>query len=233
MSESDQATIKIVVIDDHEIVRNGLVAMMNAQQDMTVVAECGDADSGLEKILETNPDIVVTDIAMPGGSPFEMVDKAKEKLPALKVVFLTAFSTDGNLVRSMRSGGSGFVTKVDPIDTLIQSIRIVNSGETFFSDEAKKLFVDKEGGAIGEEEFTAMSKGLPKGVTVRKELLSPREIEVLCCVAKGSTAKQIADALHISAKTVERHKSNIMAKLEIHSQVDLARYAIREGLISP
>jgi DNA-binding NarL/FixJ family response regulator len=224
--------LKVLVIDDHEIVRNGLVTMINSQIDMAVVAQCTDASSGYSEILLQKPDVVVTDISMPGLSPFEMVDKAKDNLPQLKVVFLTAFSTDGNIARCMRAGGSGFVTKIDPITTILDAIREVMKGEAYYSDEAKKLFVEKPHQETSENNGLSNGGG-PVELMVRKELLSPREVEVLCCVAKGSTAKQIADTLKISAKTVERHKSNIMSKLEIHSQVDLARYAIREGLVAP
>ena len=218
-------TIKVVVVDDHEVVREGLVTMINTQTDMEVVGDCGDADTALEIIADRKPDIVMSDISMPGLSPFEMVKRSKEQNPELRVLFLTAYSTDGNLERALRAGGSGFITKVEPMNVILEAIRKVAAGESFFSDEIQGRIVGNQGenqAASGDEDLT-----------VRRELLSPREVEVLCCVARGLTAKQIANTLHISAKTVERHKSNIMAKLGIHSQVDLARYAIREGLIAP
>ncbi|MDB2447311.1 response regulator transcription factor [bacterium] len=212
-------TIKVVVVDDHEVVREGLVTMINTQPNMEVVGDCGDADTALEIIADRKPDIVMSDISMPGLSPFEMVKRSKEQNPQLRVLFLTAYSTDGNLERALRAGGSGFITKVEPMGVILEAISKVASGESFFSDEI-------QGRIVGNQ-------GADEDLTVRRELLSPREVEVLCCVARGLTAKQIANTLHISAKTVERHKSNIMAKLGIHSQVDLARYAIREGLIAP
>ena len=215
-------TIKVVVVDDHEVVREGLVTMINTQTDMEVVGDCGDADTALAIIADKKPDVVMSDIAMPGLSPFEMVKRSKEQNENLRVLFLTAYSTDGNLERALRAGGSGFITKVEPMNVITDAIKTVSSEGTYFSKEVQNRMVDNQGAATGEEDYT-----------VRRELLSPREVEVLCCVARGLTAKQIANTLHISAKTVERHKSNIMAKLGIHSQVDLARYAIREGLIAP
>jgi DNA-binding NarL/FixJ family response regulator len=198
--------------------------MINTQPDMEVVGDCGDADSALEIISANKPDIVMSDISMPGLSPFEMVKRSKEQNSGLRVLFLTAYSTDGNLERALRAGGSGFITKVEPMNIILEAIRKVSSGESYFSDEI-------QGRIVGSQPNEAARSD--NDLTVRRELLSPREVEVLCCVARGLTAKQIANTLHISAKTVERHKSNIMAKLGIHSQVDLARYAIREGLIAP
>ena len=218
-------TIKVVVVDDHEVVREGLVTMINTQTDMEVIGNYGDADTALEVIKDETPDLIMSDISMPGLSPFEMVKRSKEQNPQLKVLFLTAYSTDGNLERALRAGGSGFITKVEPMNIILQAIRTVSSGEKFFSDEVQ--------GRIVGSQCKNLDETGDEDLTVRRELLSPREVEVLCCVARGLTAKQIANTLHISAKTVERHKSNIMAKLGIHSQVDLARYAIREGLIAP
>lgn len=216
-------TIKVVVVDDHEVVREGLVTMINTQQDMEVVGDCGDADTALAIISDKKPDIVMSDISMPGLSPFEMVKRSKEQNENLRILFLTAYSTDGNLERALRAGGSGFITKVEPMNIILEAVRKVSSGESYFSSEIQGRMVGNPSDEHNSED----------DLTVRRELLSPREVEVLCCVARGLTAKQIANTLHISAKTVERHKSNIMAKLGIHSQVDLARYAIREGLIAP
>lgn len=226
--EEDLLTpLTIIVIDDHEVVRKGLVSIINTQTDMEVVAHCGDPESGTKFVEQHKPDLVLTDISMPGSSPFEMVRKIKDTDPATKVIFLTAYSSDSNLERALRAGAQGFLTKTDPIEEVMTAIRKVRAGEKYFSGEIKDRIVQNGENANG-------SDSAPQDdVTVRRELLSPREIEVLCCVGRGQTAKQIAQNLKISAKTVERHKSNIMAKLGIHSQVDLARYAIREGLINP
>lgn len=224
MNQQEAGAIKVIVVDDHEVVREGLVTMINTQPDLEVVGDCSDAEAALSLISDTNPDVVMSDISMPGLSPFEMVKRSKEQNPNLNVLFLTAYSTDGNLERALRAGGTGFITKVEPMNTIFEAIRTVSRGEKYFSEEIRERVIKQ-----GENE----AKGEDDQMVVRRELLSPREVEVLCCVARGLTAKQIATSLHISAKTVERHKSNIMSKLGIHSQVDLARYAIREGLITP
>lgn len=215
--------IKIVIVDDHQVVREGLVTMINFQDDMEVVGSCADAGTAMKIINQRKPDILMSDIAMPGLSPFEMVKQSKKENPKLRVLFLTAFSTDSNLERALRAGGSGFITKVEPMNVILEAIRKVAASESYFSTEIQQRLVDNK-------ELVTNSTD---SITVKRGLLSAREIEVLCSVARGQTAKQIAQSLEISSKTVERHKSNIMTKLGIHSQVDLARYAIREGLIEP
>jgi len=219
MSEGTKK-IKVVVIDDHEVVREGLVSMINLQPDMLVAGQADSAHAGLKIVQETNPDIVVSDIAMPGQNPFDVVKDYKAANPLVKVVFLTAFDTDGNVQKAFKSGGAGFVTKSEPFSNVATAVRTVNGGAKYYS------------AAIESRILTKNENDLHSDIVVRRELLSPREIEVLCNVAKGHTAKQIASSLHISSKTVERHKSNIMTKLGMHTQVELTRYAIREGIIS-
>jgi DNA-binding NarL/FixJ family response regulator len=219
---------KIVLIDDHEIVRLGLSHIINAEKDLEVVAQSGDAQSGLTEIITHKPDIAVVDINMPGMNAFDMVKTAISQMPSLKVIFLTAYSTDSNIERAMNSGALGFVTKSESLGNIVIAIREVLAGHTpYFSSDVRGRMI-----STGRVSKDATTEAIAKTVAARKSLLSPREIEVLSCVAQGQSAKQIAGTLHISAKTVERHKSNIMSKLSLHTQVDLTRYAIREGIIS-
>jgi DNA-binding NarL/FixJ family response regulator len=141
----------------------------------------------------------------------------------MKIVFLTAHNTDVNVERALASGAAGFVTKSESLTAIVTALREVTAGRApYLSDDVRARMI------VGVKSTSA---GAPT-VASRKSLLSPREVEVLCCVAQGQSAKQIASVLTISSKTVERHKSNIMAKLNLHTQVDLTRYAIREGIIS-
>ena len=215
---------KVVLIDDHEIVRLGLSQIINADQDFEVVGQCADAQAGLSLINQHRPDVVVVDINMPGNGSFEMAQVALRQYPSMKIVFLTAHNTDVNVERALASGAAGFVTKSESLTAIVTALREVTSGRApYLSDDVRGRMV------VGLRSTPA---GAPT-VASRKSLLSPREVEVLCCVAQGQSAKQIASVLTISSKTVERHKSNIMAKLNLHTQVDLTRYAIREGIISP
>ena len=222
---STDKRIKIILIDDHEIVRAGLAAILNAQSGMEVIAECGDAHQGLQELQAKKPDVAVVDINMPGPSAFDMVQIALRNLPSLKVIFLSAYNTDSNVERAISSGASGFITKMESLGSIVSAIReVVNGNGPVFSADIRSRVVTSNVSGMPDQQSQNAS---------RKSLLSPREIEILCCVARGQSAKQIAQHLTISAKTVERHKSNIMAKLHLHTQVELTRYAIREGMISP
>jgi DNA-binding NarL/FixJ family response regulator len=219
---------RIVLIDDHEIVRLGLSHVINAEKDLEVIAQSGDAQSGLHEILSHKPDIAVVDINMPGMNVFDMVRTALVQMPQLKVIFLTAYSTDSNVEKALSAGASGFVTKSESLGNIVIAIREVLAGHTpYLSSDVKQRMV-----LLGRISKDATTEAIAKSMSSKKNLLSPREVEVLSCVARGQSAKQIAGTLHISAKTVERHKSNIMSKLSLHTQVDLTRYAIREGIIS-
>jgi DNA-binding NarL/FixJ family response regulator len=214
---------KVVLIDDHEIVRLGLSQIINSDQDFEVVGQCSDAQSGLSMINQHRPDVAVVDINMPGNGAFEMAQVALRQYPSMKIVFLTAHNTDVNVERALASGAAGFVTKSESLTAIVTALREVTAGRApYLSDDVRARMI------VGVKSTSA---GAPT-VASRKSLLSPREVEVLCCVAQGQSAKQIASVLTISSKTVERHKSNIMAKLNLHTQVDLTRYAIREGIIS-
>lgn len=218
---------KVLLVDDHEIVRAGLSAVISAEADLEVVDQKADAHAGLQCIESLKPDVVVVDINMPGSSPFDMATAAQRSQPTLKVIFLTAFNTDSNLERALQCGAAGFVSKSESLTTIVEAIREVLDGKgPYFSTDVKQRVVTTP-------RFKGPLNADTQLFSARKSLLSPREQEILCCVAQGQSAKQIAQMLSISAKTVERHKSNIMTKLHLHTQVDLTRYAIREGMIAP
>ena len=220
---------KIILVDDHEVVRSGLSAIIGAEADLEVIDQFSNAACALECIVATRPDFVVIDVNMPGLSPFEMTVSARRILPTLKVIFLSAFGTDTNLQRALTSGAAGFVSKSEAVTTIVTAIRTLSEADgPFFSEDLKermKSYPQLKTGTSADKQDWASIKG-------KKNLLSPREYEILCSVAQGQSAKQIATILSISAKTVERHKSNIMTKLHLHTQVDLTRFAIREGIIS-
>jgi DNA-binding NarL/FixJ family response regulator len=218
---------KIVLVDDHEVVRAGLKAVIEAESDMEVIDQKSDALSALNALNDLKPDVLLVDVNMSGLSAFEMAISAKRLLPKLKVIFLTAFSTDSNLERALQCGASGFVSKSDSITSVVTAIREVSAGNSpFFSQDVKQRLVRNP-----KPQRQVTTSPSVEAFAARKSLLSPREREILCFVAQGQSAKQIGSHLTISAKTVERHKSNIMTKLHLHNQVDLTRYAIREGMI--
>jgi two-component system response regulator NreC len=212
---------KVVLVDDHEVVRAGLRAVIDSDSQLQVVGCFGHDTVGADVVTALDPNVVVFDINIPGVDSFDLALQVKKLKPSTKVLFLTGFATDSNIERALASGGSGFLTKNDSMPSLVQAIfHVMKNADPFISQEVQSRLVAK-----------TKSSEAGNGLSSRRSLLSPREVEVLCYVAKGQSAKQIAQTLNISAKTVERHKSNIMTKLHLHTQVDLTRYAIREGMI--
>lgn len=215
-------TIKIILIHDSNILREGLISLFTKFKDIEVLAHSGDTINGMHLISEHQPDVLLTDFAIDGISSFELTKHIKLQHPKTQILFLLSQITDSNIERGLVSGASGFLSKNETIEGISNAIRYVHMGKKYFSEEIKKRLVSRNSYDPQQHSFTP-----------RRALLSPREIEVLCCVAKGLKAKNIGKNLHITAKTVERHKSNIMAKLGLHSQVDLAIFAIKEGYIHP
>ncbi|MCX6118855.1 MAG: response regulator transcription factor [Proteobacteria bacterium] len=216
----------VVLIDDHEVVRAGLSTIISAENDLTVVAQKSDAISGLDCIKSHLPDIAVLDINMPGAGSFDMASKAMSIHPDLKVIFLTAHDTDANLEMAIKSGASGFITKSESLTSIVEGIRqSLSASIPYFSADIRKRLLQNQ--VIDEK-----GNILKTDVLQKHQILSQREKEILFHVASGKSAKQIASTLHISSKTVERHKSNIMAKLQLRTQVELTKYAIKEGIIA-
>lgn len=205
--------VRLIVLDDHPVVREGLILMIEREPDMQVVADSGTIKDALRLVEEHKPDILLLDIQMEAPT-FNIVKKAKAVHPEVKVLFITAFFTKENVKQADRFGGFGLVSKLEGSKGITEAIRTVAQGKKYFSDNMEK-------------------KSFPrtKRTILPQHPLSPREVDVLCCVAHAMTAKEIANDLHISVKTVDRHKANIMEKLSMRSQIELARYAIRHGFV--
>jgi len=219
--EVKQKTIKFLIVDDYVVLREGLVSLLEKVPDIEVVGRCGDIRSGIYMLEKLEPDVILVDISMSGISPFELVRRAKILHPPSRVLFFVKDITDSCIEQGLSCGGFGFVTKSESIEGIVSAIRKAKEGTKYFSEEVRNRIITNHSIDPLNEKYSP-----------RRSLLSPREIEVLCCVARGMKAKTIGKTLHITAKTVERHKSNIMAKLGLHSQVDLAIYAIKEGYVT-
>ena len=229
--------ITVAIIDDHELVRLGLACTINSDHEFLVVSQSHDAQSGLEQILSHRPDVVIVDIGMPGRNVFEMIKEAKQQLPMLRVIFLTAFSNQANIDLALAAGASGFVAKAESLTSISVAIRAAVLGQFIYlspSIQARNEFESADS-SLGEARVTSkrVGPGTEKAQGTKHDILSTRELEILRYVASGQSAKTIASHLTISAKTVDRHKANIMAKLNLHNQVDLTRFAIREGIVAP
>ena len=211
--------ITVILADDHALVRSTLAAWLVATGDIEVVANVGDADAAVDAALAHRPDVIVLDIDMPGLQCFDAARAIKSRCPSTQIIFLSAFFHDRYIEDALAVEAAGYVTKGESPQTIVEAIRLAVSGGAYFSPEVKSRLVIDQGGVS----LTAPN-------STRSSLLTSREVEVLRYVARGLAKKEIAGTMHLSVKTVDNHCTSIMNKLDIHDRVDLARYAIREGL---
>ncbi|HVP13503.1 MAG TPA: response regulator transcription factor [Phycisphaerae bacterium] len=211
--------ISILVVDDHAMVRSMLKDRLESEPDLKVVAGVGTAEEAIPSALESRPDIVLMDIDMPGMACFEAAKLIMRRCRQTRVVFLSAFVQDRYIERAMEVGAWGYVTKTESDDSLLRAVRNVAAGEAYFSPEIQARIV------VGDD-----GPRLKKGACSLTSTLTPREMEILRYVARGMSKKEIAQTVHISVNTVNRHASSLMNKLNIHDRVKLTRFAIREGL---
>ena len=208
---------RILLVDDHELVRSALRGMVENDASFEVVGECANADQALREALEHEPDLLLIDIDMPGMICFDAVRQMISRLPELAVIFLSGFYHDHYIEQALSVGARGYVLKGDPPEILFDALREVAAGGAYFSEDVRARFaLDKQGKPA-------------HGLTVTSTLTN-REVEVLRYLARGLSKKEIAKTMHLSVKTVEHHSASVMRKLDIHDRVELARYAIREGL---
>lgn len=211
--------ITIILADDHALLRSTLAGCLQATPGLSVVASVSDAGAALDACLRHRPTVVVFDIDMPGVSSFEAARTIRLRCPETRIIFLSAFHHDRYIEQALAVEASGYVTKSEPPDSLIKAIREAAAGSSYFSpDVVARLVVTSEGAALA---------AAPKP---RVSTLTDRELEVLRYLTRGLAKKEIAGLMHISLNTVNRHSDRLMAKLDIHDRVQLARYAIREGL---
>lgn len=206
--------IRILVADDHIIFRQGLLKLLQAADDITVVGDTGNGSEVFPMIEKEKPDIIILDISLPGVSGFDIAAMLQQKDIKTKIIFLTMHNDPLTAKKAMQSNASGFVIKDNAFEDLMYAIRAVNSGGKFLSPSlSDKIFNLTE----------------PKEPVQR--ILTERECEVLRLIASGLTNRQIAAKLFISIKTVETHRSNILQKLDVHTTADLVKYAIKIGLL--
>lgn len=208
--------ISIVVADDHPIVREGLRAFLELQEDMQVVGEAVDGEDAVRKTLELLPDIVLMDLAMPGVDGIEATRRIKAASPATKVIALTSFTDDDMVFPAVKAGASGYLLKdMDPKD-LAAAIRTVSNGEALLHP------------AVAAKLMKEMAEG---GSETIEHTLTKREVEVLQAIARGMSNKEIANDFVLSEKTVKTHVSNILQKLHLADRTQAALYAVKEGLV--
>ena len=210
--------ITVVLADDHQIIRDGLRALISLQADMEVVAEASDGRSTAQAVVEYAPDVVVMDISMPDLNGIEATRQIRQRNPRVKILALSMHSDRRLIAGMLTAGARGYVLKDCAFDEIAQAIRTVAAGKTYLSPSIADIVVEEyvqHGGGDGADAF---------------DVLTPRETEVLQLVAEGHGTKAVAARLHISIKTVETHRRQIMEKLGIYTVPELTKYAIREGL---
>lgn len=211
--------VRLLLVDDHEIVRAGLRMLFSAEPDVQIVGEAASGREAIEQVERLRPDVVLMDVAMPDMNGIEATRRIKEAFPQVAVLALTMHEDEEYFFEMLSAGASGYVPKRAAPDDLLSAIRVVNQGEVFIYPSMAKLLV---------KDFLRRAEETTPTDT---ELLTPREHEVLACIADGLTNREIAEQLVISVKTVDRHRENIMRKLNLHNRVELVRYAIEKGLI--
>ena len=213
--------ITVLLADDHNLMRQGLRALLRAQPDIEIVAEAETGRQAVERARTLKPDVVVMDIAMPLLNGLEATRQIIKQVPSSRVLILSTYSDDEYICGLTEAGAEGYLQKDAAVTDLVKAIREAKKGNTFFSP------------AISERLMELYRQRLVRGVPVKKrtDVLTPREAEVLQLIAEGKANKQIAAELCISIKTVEHHRQEMMKKLDIHEIAGLTRYAIANGMI--
>ncbi|RFU69479.1 response regulator transcription factor [Bacillus sp. V59.32b] len=212
--------IRILLVDDHAVVRMGLTMLLDAHPDMQVVGEASEGNEGLQKAVELKPNVVVMDLSMPHGKDgLSATSELKKLMPDVQILILTMHDDEEYLFRAIQAGASGCILKSAPHDELVGAIRSVASGEAYLHPSATKKLMEEYLGSVQKNGMDTYS------------LLSDREREVLTLIAKGFSNKEIGEQLVISVKTVETHKGNLMEKLQMRTRPELVAYALKKGLL--
>jgi DNA-binding NarL/FixJ family response regulator len=212
--------LRILLADDHTVVRQGLRKVLEERADWVVVAEAGNGREAVQKAEETKPDVAILDVAMPLLNGIEATRQIVKRSPATRVLVLTMHSDEAYVNQILKAGATGYLLKDSADVDLIQAVSAVSQGKSFFSPGVARLMLDDYVRQLAD-----------KGITDRYESLSEREREIFQLIAEGKANKEIAAILSISPSTVETHRARIMEKLDLHSAAEIVLYAVRRGVI--
>jgi DNA-binding NarL/FixJ family response regulator len=210
--------MRVLIADDHGVVRGGLRLLLDRQADMEVVGEASDGAAAVAETLATRPDLAILDVAMPRLTGIQATREIKAHAPEVDVLILSMHDDERYLFEALKAGASGYVLKSEADHDLVDAVRAISRGESFLTNAAQRSLV---------------REWMADGATGPAEPLTPREQEVLKLIAEANTNREIGAILHLAEKTVESHRANILRKLGMRDRVQLVRYAIRRGLIEP
>ncbi|MFH1434425.1 MAG: response regulator transcription factor [Pseudomonadota bacterium] len=217
------AKIKIFIVEDHTVLREGLRALLGSQGGLEVIGEAAEGGEAVSEVCELKPDLVIMDLFLEGLSGIEAIERIKKKAPKTKILVLSMYGNEEYVTSAVRAGADGYLIKGSGISEIVEAISSLMKGGKHFSPSiAKKIDTARFAG-----------KGGGKSPGGRLGRLTPREKEILQLIAEGRTSSQIADDLFISVKTVETHRTNLMTKLDIHNTAGLVRFAVSVGLVPP
>ena len=217
---SEPEPIRVLVVDDQELFRRGLVMLLGVEPGIEVVGEAGDGVEGTNLAASAAPDVVLLDVRMPKRSGIEACVAIKETVPSAKIIMLTVSDEEADLYEAVKSGASGYLLKDSSIEEVAQAVRVVSDGQSLISPSMAVKLID---------EFKQMSQ--PDRSPVSTFRLTERELEVLRLVAQGLNNKDIAKKLFISENTVKNHVRNLLEKLQLHSRMEAVLYAVREKIV--
>ena len=213
--------IRILLADDHTVMRRGLRLLLESRPEFAVVAEASDGHQAVASAEETQPEVVVLDVAMPNLSGIEAAQRINAVMPHTAIVMLSMHSDEGYVLRALKAGAKGYLLKDSAEADLIEAIKAVHAGKTYFSPEITRMLM---------EDYVREIQN--RGVEDSYDLLTPREREILQLLAELKSNKEIAQRLNLSPYTVETHRRNLQEKLNLHSFAELVLYAVRKGVIS-
>lgn len=212
--------VRVLLAEDHTIVRQGLESLLRSEPDIEVVGEAINGQEALQKVERLCPDVVLMDISMPLLNGLEATRRIQQQFPKVKVLILSVHANEEHVLQALQAGASGYLLKDTAVSDLVSAIRAVHHGDFFLSPAISRTVIEAYlRGATAATETNSYSK------------LTDREREILQLIAEGYSTREIAQLLHISEKTVRAHRTNLMSKLDVHNTAELVRYAIRKGVI--
>lgn len=219
VSDTQEKTIRVLLVDDHTILRQGLRRLLESERGVEVVGEAKDGREAVERARELSPDVIVMDLAMPALNGLDATRRILKSNPDARIIVLSMYIDDDYVKQALEAGVAGYLMKDAPASELVRAVRTVAGGENVFTPQIPQSTIER---------YRAMRDPEARRGSIE---LTHREREVLKLLAEGHTVKKVAELLHLSQKTVDTHKTNLMKKLDIHNRVELVKYAINKKII--